>query len=595
MLSPVTSQSLLVSTAPFALYGDALEYSTVQDSEKLFSLLRTRAYRMRSSPLWRTTNFRISFVTLCNRLQKRLSKSQNTRIAGELLLLQAYLIPVSERGGLNIQGRFNIANQTLTSSFDDSDHHGLENGKASSEGLVDKRFYEMLWSLQEYFSNPLLLNSDPESPEDTAVTDDKTASASAPAPEKTDAAKGNEKGGADGSDAMQLDDGTDSEEQKSRMSHFSRFCRALHEVLTVFESSTLTRQDARAAQELSQSHEQQTALLKSSAISDPGDPGSIDSEEEEEEDLPPETEDGGDEPGEEENGLSTEVPEAEEQTPKYLTGPKLMHLQLRDPEFRRTLLLQTQFLLQFLLPPHQFHSLSDLRYLDRGEVKSPQPVVETGGLPRAKLARPLTEQQVRTCRPDVISSFHMNHIHFLRPNHFHASVASVQRARLEALQIRTVRLLSRTPPDATHFTSSLDFLLGREKLWVQFKNQGAKFGLGDFGRDSEKDPVGFLSLSNSSSTKVLAAVPSFVFHSSSGHVLADENPGRAGREGSSASSEGRNHGGGEEAFPGASSSDGPGTEHPPTGASEKFTSEADEHGKLVSGESVGALGVRGER
>ena len=47
---------------------------------------------------------KLTFIRTCNELLRRLSKSMNTNFYGRVLMLMAYMLPLSERSGVNLKG-----------------------------------------------------------------------------------------------------------------------------------------------------------------------------------------------------------------------------------------------------------------------------------------------------------------------------------------------------------------------------------------------------------------------------------------------------------------------------------------------------------
>ncbi len=116
--------------------------------------------------------------------------------------------------------------------------------------------------------------------------------------------------------------------------------------------------------------------------------------------------------------------------PKYLTSTTLFPMELQDPMFRRQILVQTLILLQYL-------SLLTKSERERFDERMNKAGTKA---PAVYLAAPtISEEQERwvdETRPKLISE------------------------------------LERIPPDGEKFVKTVEYVMGRERNWVQWKNEG---------------------------------------------------------------------------------------------------------------------------
>ncbi|KAI8815423.1 THO complex, subunit THOC1 [Cladochytrium replicatum] len=92
-------------------------------------------------------------LRFCNELLRRLSKTKDTATSGQILIFLANVFPLSERSGVNLRGDFNVDNVTFFDTVDESDQMEAD-GTEASTARKEAAFYEKLWSLQPFFSNP---------------------------------------------------------------------------------------------------------------------------------------------------------------------------------------------------------------------------------------------------------------------------------------------------------------------------------------------------------------------------------------------------------------------------------------------------------
>lgn len=122
-------------TTPLSLVLDALDTLTLDECDKLFTVIEQRL----SNNIWQKvfylnstqqqqTNLNptqqrnmmvqnLLILQICNELLRRLSKTQDTIFCGRILTFLCYVFPLSEKSGLNLHGGFNTSN--VTELFED--------------------------------------------------------------------------------------------------------------------------------------------------------------------------------------------------------------------------------------------------------------------------------------------------------------------------------------------------------------------------------------------------------------------------------------------------------------------------------------------
>eukprot|EP00741_Cyanophora_paradoxa_P008099 tig00001229_g7837.t1 len=163
----VAEAGLLDPTAIFQLLSDAAEGQTVRHCEQVFRYLEERQASLTKELFVGKQAGRLQLLKLCNELLRRLSKAANTVLCGRILVLLAFAIPLTEKSGVNLAGRFNEGNVTVVEG-------GGEEGPIASDALaeialaeelrqhsaeaapIDYAFHRTFWSLQKYFANPAL-------------------------------------------------------------------------------------------------------------------------------------------------------------------------------------------------------------------------------------------------------------------------------------------------------------------------------------------------------------------------------------------------------------------------------------------------------
>ena len=85
----------------------------------------------------------LPLLRLCNESLRKLSKSENANMCGRIQVFLANVFPLSERSGVNLKGLFHTENVTA---------YDMDVEMQGQDGL-----YRDFWSLQTWFSQPVLL------------------------------------------------------------------------------------------------------------------------------------------------------------------------------------------------------------------------------------------------------------------------------------------------------------------------------------------------------------------------------------------------------------------------------------------------------
>lgn len=158
-------------SVPFLLLSDAFDCITLDHCETLFDAVESHVTVWTKQEFF--TSGRILLLRMCNDLLRRLSSSQNTVFCGRIQLFLARLFPLSEKSALNLMSHFNLENvtsfkmvnpQLVTVSSDKGQEEGedmeldvpmVPESSLISERPVDYNLYEKLWTLQDFFRQPI--------------------------------------------------------------------------------------------------------------------------------------------------------------------------------------------------------------------------------------------------------------------------------------------------------------------------------------------------------------------------------------------------------------------------------------------------------
>ncbi|OMO89731.1 THO complex, subunit THOC1 [Corchorus olitorius] len=131
----------------FQLLEDLTEMSTMRNCKDVFQYIESKQDILGKQELF--SRGKLVMLRTCNQLLRRLSKANDVVFCGRILMFLAHFFPLSERSAVNIKGVFNTSNQT---KFEKDPPEGI---------ALDFNFYKTLWSLQEYFCNPVSLSTTP--------------------------------------------------------------------------------------------------------------------------------------------------------------------------------------------------------------------------------------------------------------------------------------------------------------------------------------------------------------------------------------------------------------------------------------------------
>lgn len=155
-------KSICTSSTPVLLLSDAFDVLAIKRCCHLFNFVEE------SAQIWISDTFftpcKNHLLRMCNDILRRLSKSQNTIFSGRIQLFLARLFPLEEKSALNLMSHFNTENVTVfkKSKVDngfageiDAEGMDTEEGELPASNPIDFELYTKLWSLQDYFSNPV--------------------------------------------------------------------------------------------------------------------------------------------------------------------------------------------------------------------------------------------------------------------------------------------------------------------------------------------------------------------------------------------------------------------------------------------------------
>jgi len=149
---------LSTRTAPILVLEDLMDGLTVAECAVAFgyveeqkaplaALLRAGAGLPRTDPIAKSCSAAsLYLLRLCNGLLRRLSKASEGSFCGRILMCVAYVLPLAERSGVNLQHAYNTDNKTAYSTPEEVAEGG--------DGAVDYLFYSKFWAMQEVFMSP---------------------------------------------------------------------------------------------------------------------------------------------------------------------------------------------------------------------------------------------------------------------------------------------------------------------------------------------------------------------------------------------------------------------------------------------------------
>ena len=152
-----------------ACYGTievVMESCTIDEAADVVAWMEANRERLRGEETWKKgklTTLR-TLIALCKRCVGRSTREARTR--GRAMMLQSWLMDVTDRSGLNVGGQ---SNPNVTPIFEQEEwtredvNQSCEDGEMEVDGEseatssthgIDAEFHKTFWSLQLYFQNP---------------------------------------------------------------------------------------------------------------------------------------------------------------------------------------------------------------------------------------------------------------------------------------------------------------------------------------------------------------------------------------------------------------------------------------------------------
>ncbi|WMV11663.1 hypothetical protein MTR67_005048 [Solanum verrucosum] len=144
----------------FQLLEDLTEMSTMRNCEDVFGYIESKQDILGKPELF--ARGKLVMLRTCNQLLRRLSKANDVVFCGRIIMFLAHFFPLSERSAVNIKGVFNTSNET---KYETEVPEGIS---------IDFNFYRTLWSLQMKFRDETV----GEKPEGQRIHDNQLKSCS---------------------------------------------------------------------------------------------------------------------------------------------------------------------------------------------------------------------------------------------------------------------------------------------------------------------------------------------------------------------------------------------------------------------------------
>jgi hypothetical protein len=136
----------LDANIPLLVIEDSLDVLPISWIGRIFDYLENNLIKI-TNGLVPGRGKALPLLRLCNESLRRLSKSENASMCGRIQVFLANVFPLSERSGVNLKGLFHTENVT---TFD-------EDVEMQDEKNKFDEMYRDFWSLQTWFSQPVLL------------------------------------------------------------------------------------------------------------------------------------------------------------------------------------------------------------------------------------------------------------------------------------------------------------------------------------------------------------------------------------------------------------------------------------------------------
>lgn len=166
----------MVSSLPFSLLEDAFDTLPISKCKKLWMECLERQSHLLCDDVLFSSGSKLTMLRISNKiLTKKLLRERDSEFAGRVLMFLANKFQLSERSGLNIQGKYNLENVTnyedegtfeqVKSQQKDSSllnvslpseekDNLLDNEEGMQAQAVDYNLYSEFWGLQEFLCNP---------------------------------------------------------------------------------------------------------------------------------------------------------------------------------------------------------------------------------------------------------------------------------------------------------------------------------------------------------------------------------------------------------------------------------------------------------
>ncbi|KAF4123264.1 THO complex subunit 1 [Geosmithia morbida] len=155
----------------FWLIEELLESQVIPGCRTIFDYLESRRERITAK---HTKSTDLVILRSCNELLRRLSRAEDTAFCGRVFIFLFQSFPLGDRSSVNLRGEYHVENVTTyekpSEEQESSDKMDMDidsknskeaptDGKAgkADEPLSSDQLYDLFWSLQESFSQPLTL------------------------------------------------------------------------------------------------------------------------------------------------------------------------------------------------------------------------------------------------------------------------------------------------------------------------------------------------------------------------------------------------------------------------------------------------------
>lgn len=316
----------------------------------------------------------LTLLRLCNDLLRRVSRTQNTVYSGRILMYLSTAYPLSERSGVNLRGDFNKDNVThYEGEGIEDDEADMMTEEGASEDLAhqEARFYRRFWGMQKFFSNPPSIF-----------------------------VEGN----------------------------FEKLQTAVEATLAKFEK--IAADEARDVPATSSSSSSSATLAAAAAAAAAAASAANASSQPASSSAPPQSSSSS---SRKRKQRPDDKALGKGETfffPKFLTSSKLFDLELRDPQFRRHILVQLHIIFQYLF----LHSSREKERLTEYTAKMPQPPGSAGGANKS-------------VQPSSVLS-------------------EAQLKWVEGARVRCIKVLETVPGNGRAFLRTVVQTLTHEKAWV---------------------------------------------------------------------------------------------------------------------------------